>query len=76
MQTYIVSFAVFLCIGITMRLIHPESYQLATPYVISAAFSPGRFHPLIHLPVPGFSLSFSDRGTVRIYVLPSRSSRN
>ena len=38
MQTYIVSFAVFLCIGITMRLIHPESYQLATPYVISAAF--------------------------------------
>ena len=38
MQTYIVSFAVYLCIGITMRLIHSESFELSQPFAIAAAF--------------------------------------
>lgn len=38
MQTYIVSFASFLVIGITMRLIHSGSVQLSTSPLIAAAF--------------------------------------
>lgn len=38
MQTYIVSFASFLAIGIVMRLIHPGSYELSTPHLVAAGF--------------------------------------
>lgn len=38
MQTYIVSFASFLALGITMRLIHTGSPQLSTPPLIAAGF--------------------------------------
>ncbi|MFH1038956.1 MAG: ComEC/Rec2 family competence protein [PVC group bacterium] len=38
MQTYIVSFAAVLILGIFMRLIHPESSELSTPPLVAAGF--------------------------------------
>ncbi len=38
MQTYIVSFSAFLALGILMRLIHPDSFELSTPPIIAAGF--------------------------------------
>lgn len=39
MQTYIVSFASFLCIGIAIRLFHPESIELSLNILIVAGFA-------------------------------------
>jgi len=38
MQTYIVSFALLLCLGITMRLIHPGSAVFSDPHIYTTAF--------------------------------------
>ncbi|MEA1927087.1 MAG: ComEC/Rec2 family competence protein [Candidatus Auribacterota bacterium] len=38
MQTYIVSFASFLCIGIAVRLFHPETLEISTSNLVIAGF--------------------------------------
>ncbi|MCX6348226.1 MAG: ComEC/Rec2 family competence protein [Candidatus Aureabacteria bacterium] len=38
MQAYIISFCVYLCAGIVMRLLHPENLHLDLAYLIAAGF--------------------------------------
>ena len=38
MQAYIISFCVYLCSGIVMRLLHPENLHFDLAYLIAAGF--------------------------------------